>query len=203
MLKPADRPLSVPAPRQTTDRTAAQVDRTPRRRRSQLTDLSNQMSRSVLLYVRSQQAIPAGFAFAGERICAERQRSGGRQHDGDTPRTDPLRVGRLGGERPLIAGLIGVILGLVTLLNPNASTATAPDQIVGGFATWGWIHLILGLAQGLSSFGLFVVRGWHGGRRSVLSGLSSRSQAASAEICQRPPSATGAASSAPGQGGDV
>lgn len=203
MLKPADRPLSVPAPRQTTDRTAAQVDRTPRWRRSQLTDLSNQMSRSVLLYVRSQQAIPAGFAFAGERICAERQRSGGRQHDGDTPRTDPLRVGRLGGERPLYRRPYRCDPWAGHAPHPQRQHrhGSGPDR--RGFATWGWIHLILGLAQGLSSFGLFVVRGWHSGRRSVLSALSSRSQAASAEICQRPPSATGAASSAPGQGGDV
>ena len=108
----------------------------------------------------------------------------------------------LAGSVLFVAGLINVILGVVTLVNPIASTVAAQGQIVWGLATWGWIYVILGVVQGVLSFGLFVVQ--RPQRPAIVaSGLSSRSQSASAEVCQRPPSATDTASSSPGQGGDV
>lgn len=72
----------------------------------------------------------------------------------------------LAGSVLFVAGLINVILGVVTLVNPNASTVAAQGQIVWGLGRWGWIHVILGVVQGVLSLGLFVVQRPHRGRRS-------------------------------------
>lgn len=123
------------------------------------------MSRSVLLRPRAKQAIPAGFAFAGARIRAERLREADSTM---VTRHAPIPTvwAVLAGSVLFVAGLINVILGVVTLVNPNASTVAAQGQIVGGLATWGWIYVILGVVQGALSFGLFVVQRPRRGRRS-------------------------------------
>lgn len=73
----------------------------------------------------------------------------------------------LAGSVLFVAGLVNVILGAVALVNPNASAFAAQGQIVWGPATWGWIHVILGVVQAVLSFGLFVVQRPNRGRRSA------------------------------------
>jgi hypothetical protein len=169
MLELADLPLLARAPRLAADphRCAGRIQ--PRSRGVKPTSLSKQMSRSVPLRLRAQQAIPAGFAFAGPRIRAERLR------EADSTMVThyaPIPSGWavLAGSVLFVAGVVNVILGVVTLVNPNASTVAAQGQIVWGLATWGWIQVILGVVQGVLSFGLFLVQGWHRGRGSSAPG---------------------------------
>ncbi|WP_055591512.1 DUF7144 family membrane protein [Peterkaempfera griseoplana] len=63
----------------------------------------------------------------------------------------------------MLGGLFGVINGLVALLD-HGYYATTPDHgtrlLVFGFALWGWIWVLFGCVQMLTSLGVFLgVRG--------------------------------------------
>ncbi|MGH3023772.1 MAG: DUF7144 family membrane protein [Gaiellaceae bacterium] len=60
----------------------------------------------------------------------------------------------------MLAGSFNVIFGLTAIFEDETLTAVGGRVIVWDLTAWGWIHLVLGLAQLLAAVGLFAGRGW-------------------------------------------
>jgi hypothetical protein len=60
----------------------------------------------------------------------------------------------------VLVGAFNAIFGLTAIFEDETLTATGGRVIVWDLTTWGWIHLVLGLAQVLAGLGLFAGREW-------------------------------------------
>ena len=76
------------------------------------------------------------------------------------------------GSMLILAGIFQFIIGLTALFNQNWFVTTQQGLLVFNLATWGWIHLILGIVLGWAGASLF--RGGMGGRviATLVAGLS-------------------------------
>jgi len=69
--------------------------------------------------------------------------------------------GAFAGVVLFLAGTFSFLYGLGAVLNDEAVTVGGNGGvIVWDFTTWGWVHMIIGIAMVVVSVGLFTVRGW-------------------------------------------
>ena len=68
--------------------------------------------------------------------------------------------GAFAGVVLFLAGVFSFLYGLAAVLNDEAVTVGGNGVIVWDFTTWGWVHMIIGLAMAAVSVGLFTVRSW-------------------------------------------
>ena len=59
-----------------------------------------------------------------------------------------------------IAGSLGFFYGLGAVLNGDVVSAQGQGVIVLDFTTWGWAHMIIGVAMVLASAGLLTGKEW-------------------------------------------
>jgi hypothetical protein len=55
----------------------------------------------------------------------------------------------------ILAGIFQFIIGLTALLNQNYFVATSESVLLFNLATWGWLHMLLGILLGLTGASLF------------------------------------------------
>lgn len=79
----------------------------------------------------------------------------------------------------LIAGGLQVVAGLAGIFNPGFYTVTEAGNIIAfDYATWGWIHLLLGVGLIATGVGLSTGRTWARMAALVLSVLAAIAQLA-------------------------
>ncbi|TET54251.1 MAG: hypothetical protein E3J64_02195 [Anaerolineales bacterium] len=60
----------------------------------------------------------------------------------------------------VMAGMFGIIHGLVALLNDEVYLVTKEGVVAFDFTTWGWIHLILGIIVFIAGFAVMSGQLW-------------------------------------------
>ncbi len=60
----------------------------------------------------------------------------------------------------VMAGMFGIIDGLVALINDEVYLVTKDSVVAFDFTTWGWIHLILGIIVLIAGFAVMSGRLW-------------------------------------------
>ena len=60
-----------------------------------------------------------------------------------------------------VVGVSHVVTGLVALVSDGAFVVTRDRLLVpAGYATWGWVHIVLGVVVAVAAVGLLVGRRW-------------------------------------------
>jgi hypothetical protein len=59
-----------------------------------------------------------------------------------------------------LAGGFNIFYGLAALLNDEVLHVGGRGVLILDFTVWGWVHLVLGAAMLLTSFGLINMSGW-------------------------------------------
>jgi len=60
----------------------------------------------------------------------------------------------------LMVGLFNVVTGLTALFRNEVFTVVPGGVLVFDLTTWGWIHIVFGLAQVAVAAGVFAAKGW-------------------------------------------
>jgi hypothetical protein len=60
----------------------------------------------------------------------------------------------------VLAGMFGIIHGLVALINDEVYLVTKDGVVAFDFTTWGWIHLILGIIVFIAGFAVMSGQLW-------------------------------------------
>lgn len=60
----------------------------------------------------------------------------------------------------VMVGVFNVVTGLTAIVRDEVFAAVPSGVLVFDLTTWGWIHLVFGLAQVAVGAGLFAARGW-------------------------------------------
>lgn len=89
--------------------------------------------------------------------------STGAHHVSSAPPTDPGPWAGwiwFAGVIMVMVGLFNVVTGLTAIFRNEVFTVVPGGVLVFDLTTWGWIHLIFGLAQVAVAAGLFTAKAW-------------------------------------------
>lgn len=76
----------------------------------------------------------------------------------------------------VMVGLFNVVTGLTAIFRNQVFTVVPGGVLVFDLTTWGWIHLIFGLAQIAIAVGLFAAKGWALTFGVIIAGLNAVAQ---------------------------
>ncbi|MDQ4117680.1 MAG: hypothetical protein M3235_12060 [Actinomycetota bacterium] len=76
----------------------------------------------------------------------------------------------------VLVGLFNVVVGLTAVIRDEVFTVVPSGVLVFDLTTWGWIHLVLGLAQVAVAAGLFAAKAWALTVGVVIAGLNALAQ---------------------------
>ncbi|MET7994706.1 hypothetical protein ABZU76_27815 [Amycolatopsis sp. NPDC005232] len=77
-----------------------------------------------------------------------------------------------GATMMFLLGSFTLVEGLTALLDPQYYAVTAHGTLLFDLTGWGWVHLVLGAAAVLTSFGLFARASWARYPGVAIAGLS-------------------------------